>query len=214
MGLNFLMLKLKGGPGSGHHDHRGIPGQRGGSSSSRLSSKAVFMDEGVEYAIGDKYSKLIDEFAAAHPKEALEGIEKIVVVSGSDELEDLAFSLGHDIDTIENISGAAAVYFWESKTMGLTTALVSKEELRHDFDHEVGHHVWSKALESFGSGIDGWNVYYDNKPKFGRPSEYAKKNSEEGFAETYHKYLRDKNSLSTDEINRVEYILEDIGVET
>lgn len=170
------------------------------------------MDEGVEYPIGEKHAKLIDEFAEAHPKEALDGINKVVVVGGYEGLQDLTHKLGYDIDDIENVSGASGVHFSKEGIIAFTTSFVAKEDMRNAFDHEVGHNVYQKAQNN-GSGVDGWNIHYDSKPGFGRPSKYANTNAEEGFCETYPKYLRDRSKLSSDEINRVEYILEDIGID-
>lgn len=53
MSLNDLMLKLKGGPGSGNHGHSGRPGKRGGSSSSGGTSLPQHLTEIWENAPKD-----------------------------------------------------------------------------------------------------------------------------------------------------------------
>lgn len=209
--LSSLFSILKGGPGSGNKGHAGIPGHRGGSAPKNLVSKSVFIDEDIEYPIGDKFSNLISEASEAYPKEILGYISKVYVGGTTEDLEEAAIKEGRTAEDLENFGGAAGVFFKSTKALGVTTALRSKDDIVHILDHEVGHAIWTKAEENRGSGVGGYNMLYEVKPDFGRHNEQARKNVEESFSETYNLYLRDRGKLSRDEINGVEYILEDIG---
>lgn len=208
--LQQLFLTLKGSSRSGNFGHRGRPGHQGGSTSSFIS-KAVFIDEGVEYPLGKKLSDLITELSSSYPSEILPEIKKVYVGGTMEDLMDAALKEGQSLEDLEDFQTAAGAYFKDTKALGITTVLQSKEDIAHFLDHEVGHAIWSKAEENYGSGVKGYEIYHSIKPDFGRHTDYSKKDPEESFCETYNLYLRDKGKLSKDEIDRVEYVLEDIG---
>lgn len=210
--LGKLFQVLKGSSRSGNFGHEGRPGKRGGSVSnlrSLIASKMVTFDEGKEYPTRDKDIDMITEFAKGHPQELIEKLGHIYIAYGNEELQDAAY-LREDLSSsdLNEIDIAGGVYFRNSKSIGVTTGWLPKEQIRDTFDHEVGHLLWNQTSEG---AKDGYAVHYNMIPDFGRKTEYSKTNYEESFCETYNKFLREPSSLTNVEKDRIGYVLDDAG---
>ena len=83
--------------------------------------------------------------------------------------------------------GRSADGYWVASTGELA---INERMINHSYDttrevifHEVGHSVWDKNVDKWGSWIDFWQ---NNKVEM--PNDYAKLTPEEGFAECYAAY--------------------------
>lgn len=211
--LGKLFQVLKGSSRSGNFEHQGRPGKRGGSTSnfrSMIASKMIGFDEGREYPIrNDKDIDMITDFAKAHPPGLIEKIGNIYVAFDNEDLLDAAyFKEDHSASDLNEIEMVSGLYFPFSRSIGVIIRGNQKENIRQTFDHEVGHLLWNETQRS---ARDGYKIYYDVKPEFGRKTDYSKTSAEESFAETYAQYIRNPASLSRDERNRIGYVLDEAG---
>lgn len=180
----------KGGPGSGHHGHRGVPGQRGGSSPGGMSGSQLAL-------MGAKgWEKFSDEKKA----EFLEIMKHIPTahVPTSDEIE----VNGKKLD--RKGEGLCGIYYPEKEKMILHEDNLTEWTLAH----EMGHYgyfngfkdrLYGSALES--ASMKAYRVY--NKEGEGallkmgvRP--YAAANGAEFWAEGYALCVMNKAGRHTE----------------
>lgn len=188
-----MIVRVKGGPGSGHHGHRGRPGLRGGSLPgkggkidtaliARKVLKVVYGGKAVEPNANEL--GVVANMLKRHPHNVVGHIKSIVLCSSEEDWKeqyDRVFSIFPDYVEGEHLECGG---FFDPKTYSI---YLPPGFSVHAFDHEIGHIV---ARESRAKGK--YNVWYNKYTEYGwfdRHTAYARTHHEEGFAESYAAWI-------------------------
>ena len=199
---------IKGGTGSGHHGHAGRPGKVGGSQpSSGLSTsnipaassnprdyphqvipgRAMSWDDAYSYSRKlTKHSKRgwlnpptdhqmdkVAEWMTYHEERVIKQLGGVIWPKNFDDYKYEYMRTGWTGHAIET-SG----FFTEYRQ------IVLRSKVADVFHHEVGHMAWKVS-----SSRSQWIRRYNASNNFDRFTNYAHKNAQEGFCETYMAYI-------------------------
>lgn len=203
-----MILRFKGGPGSGHHGHRGRPGKRGGSLPGKGGKRTPPTDSSFTYGqISPDFKKsdvsFIKRAVKNIPQEHLDMVKSIE----PHYTADISASGMH-------YRGHISLEYMRTRG-GRDSKLWSKGTVRHEIGHAVMHHmetygsgasafrskvrgVWRRLVDESGSSkreIQQKSKTWRGRPAKGFPTLYAGRNVQELFAESYEMYIRNPQTL-------------------
>ena len=203
---------LKGGAGSGHHGHKGIPGHQGGSLPKGTAS-SVIPDNKADAA--EKFRSTHDylwqemsleesmqrqfEVLGYDPLEIIRrGRNRVKMLEDRDFDKQAIYEMSRNPENVYSLSGFIGWNGTVTVRCGRWSEyrknrLLDLDEIDDDpwspqidtITHEFGHIVYSNTDRET---IAHWTKAYDDGG-LGRPTEYSKKHEREGFAESYTAYV-------------------------
>lgn len=190
-----MIIRFKGGPGSGHHGHRGRPGKRGGSLPGkgggdsvhdhvRKVLKVAYKGELVEP--NNNELGVISNYMERHPEKVVKHIGSIVLC-GSEEDWKTEYDKHFDDGDCMGCGG----FYTADKVIVLPPGFSE-----HAIDHEIGHVAYRAAWPA--GGTEGWDTTYRRSPEFDRHTAYAKTNACEAFAESYASWIAGGQKVNVD----------------
>jgi len=208
-------LKYKGGPGSGHHGHSGIPGKVGGSLPSGGSAKPADLNIttslGTSAARDAKTRKMLNGWADEYlPESVIDRVPRIIVYTSEERFNNAMKLVGLYDKPLEK--GQYIAGFNEGHTISLRQVgpMNLQEDWKNAFLHEVGHSVWDKANSD---KKQGWENRWAKYPNFDKFTWYSRASYTEGFAEAFAAYCgypKGSRKASDPKVQEVFDLIEDM----
>lgn len=185
-----MILRIKGGPGSGHHGHKGRPGIRGGSLPGKGGSvniaghvkkvlKVAYKGELVEPNRNEL--GVITNYMKRHPASVVSHVEGIILC-GSEEDWKAQYDTYFDDGEYMSCGG----FYAEELSTGKHVVVLPPGFSEHAIDHELGHVAYRAASKVNGELI--WRDRYSTT-WFDKHTAYSRTDAGEGFAESYAAWI-------------------------
>lgn len=181
-----MILRFKGGPGSGHYRHAGRPGKRGGSLPGKGGGgiathvkkvlKVAYKGEMVEPNRNEL--GVITNMLERHPDKVVRHLEGMVLC-GSEE--DWKEQYDKYFDDEGGHASCGGFYVPAEKSIYLPPGFSE-----HAINHEMGHVAYRAAWVS--GGTERWDKEYA-RSDFDRHTAYSRTDANEAFAESYASYI-------------------------